>query len=231
MKRWGYINQFTLAVMIACSMIIATACSGGDSESDSATSDATAETNGDQSVQQAVEQGALSQDLILDANPQLFHKMAGIMPIQKMKSGHVFYFGSTDEKYDQIMVTLTSDTTAKVLFKHRWAVNGNRDNIRENIEEGEYTIERKSNQDVVNDNEYWPLHDSLLILTNESYGSDNGYYSLPKKFCLAKSKRPESSEPGGVRLYPWLDPVNYPSRNGEYSFSSSHELYRVDAAK
>lgn len=231
-----YHNRVTRAAISwiwAALSIVLISCSGkADKTENLGTSGETSGvSSADEILQKNLAQGTLSQSINIDENPARWRSLTEDMPIHKMKSGHVFYFGSEDSKFDQVVVTLVDDSTAKVLFKHRWAFNGNRDDIRESVEEGEYVVERKSDRDVVNDNEYWPVFDSLLILRNDKYGFDNGYTSLAKRFCFSKSKRHDSNEKGEARLYPWLDPVNYPSRKGEYAFSSSHELYRIDAAK
>jgi hypothetical protein len=171
--------------------------------------------------------GSLSRSISADQNPSEWRDVAKNIPVHKMKPGHAFYFGSADPKLDQIAVTLLTDTTAWISYKHRWAATLNSDHVKEQIEEGEYHIQRRAAGDVQSTNEYWPITDSVLVLFNDMYGFDHGYLHLGKRFCIAKSKSKDSEESGAVRLYPWLDPDSYPTRNGEYGFIGSHELYQI----
>ena len=158
--------------------------------------------------------------------------------LDKIKAGHTFYFGDKDFgsggviRSEQKIIKLINDSTAKVICKYRWAMNSDTNMMREApIEEGEYKVSRVEGSQVRSDNQYYPIFDKILLLQNNNYGFDKGYKLLPKCFCIGKDK-PKDSETGiSIRLYEWLDPINYPSRKGEFSFNGSREVFDIQKSK
>jgi len=142
--------------------------------------------------------------------------------LNKIKTGDVLIFGEgCDKSCDSINLEFSSKNMAKLKITHSWEMNGNSGFYKKEYYEGDYNYELLPVNAIKSDNESWPLIDSLIVLTNEKYGNDNGYLYLSKKYAISKCKSTSSDEIQEPRIYQWLDPINYPSRNGEFSFSGS----------
>ncbi len=145
--------------------------------------------------------------------------------LELLSKGDGIKFGGSFAGEDNANVYFLSNDTVRLKYTHKWAKNGDAKLMRAETEEGMYLVMRRANSDVTCDNEYWPLYDSVIVLLNDSYGYDNGFKNLPKGFLIAKSRKGEESTQ--LRLYKWLDPINYPSRNQEYTFTASLEISEI----
>ena len=163
-----------------------------------------------------------------DDKVELFERI----PLEKLQSGTILYFGSPEESKDKFTITFINEKTAEVIVDHSAPVKGDSGNIQQKIEKGTYTIEMFEGDQVLTDNQDYPLMPKpALILSNLNYGADKGFSNLSKKFCIAKTKHFSGSQSVEIRIYPWMDPVNYPEKGQEFSFAASHELIGMSFTK
>lgn len=145
--------------------------------------------------------------------------------LNTLKRGTVMIFGTgCDDGCDSIYLEFVSDNKAKLSFTSVWEPIRNSGHFRKEFYTGEYDVKFLPQNAIVSDNEYWPIFDSLIILSNTNYGFDKGYVYLVKGYAIAKCKSKSNGTIQGPRLYKWLDPINYPDANNEYSFSTSKLL-------
>lgn len=153
------------------------------------------------------------------------------IPLMADLSGATFIFGRSGSTnisgYKDISITFTTDSTASVHFVYRWARHGDTNSMVEDVEDGAYSVIKTPHDNVRTDNEYYPCFDSVLVLRNDQYGRDNGMRLLGKRFLIARTRHRESNTGVQLRIYSWLDPVNYPSRNKEFFFLGSSELVEI----
>jgi hypothetical protein len=148
--------------------------------------------------------------------------------LNKINAGDVLIFGEgCDKACDSIYLVFVSKNKAKLNLTHSWEMNGNSGYYKKEQYVGDYNVEFLPSNAIISDNEYWPIIDSVIVLSNEKYGYDNGYLYLSKKYAISKCKSSSSNEIQGPSIYQWLDPINYPSRNGEYSFLNSIPLNQM----
>jgi hypothetical protein len=153
-----------------------------------------------------------------------------------LKSGTVLKFGSSDKDYTQVLATINADSTIDIEYNYRWAMNGNRDVIKERISTGRYKVSYRDGKTVETDNESFPLYQNAMVLINNDYTRENGYSDIGRSFCIGKSLGKEaiiSKDKNAIptiRLYEWQDPNYYP-RGNFYNFMSSKELYEIDYVK
>jgi hypothetical protein len=148
--------------------------------------------------------------------------------LNNLKTGDILIFGEGCNKAcDSVYLEFLESNKAKVYFTHVYEMNGNSGIYKKEQEEGEYSVTFLAANEIITDNNYWPLFDSVIVLSNDQYGFDHGHLHLSKKFAIAKSKNKSSNEIQGPIIYEWLDPINYPSRNGEYSSSGSIIINKV----
>ena len=146
--------------------------------------------------------------------------------LNNIKSGDILIFGSgCTTACDSIYIEFTADNKAKLFHTHVFEVNGNSGFFKKEQDNAEYNVEFLPSNAIISDNIYWPIFDSIIVLSNDNYGYDHGYMNLEKRYAIAKSKK--GKEEDGPRIYKWLDPINYPSRNGEYAFNSSIPLHQI----
>ena len=126
--------------------------------------------------------------------------------------GDVLIFGEgCDRTCDSVNLRILPNNQAKMLRTHVWEVNGNSGYYRKEKDEGIFDISYKSAGDIATDNNYWPLYETVIVLSNDHYGFDNGHLYLSKRYVIAKSKSTSSGEIDIPYIYRWLDPINYPS--------------------
>lgn len=185
----------------------------------------------DQYMQQ-LDSGHISGNMLknkLDENArgEIFERV----PLNKLLPGSTLTFGQATPTTDEITLTILSTSSAEIQYIHRFAMNGDTNTIKESIETGIYQIQEYEGSQVLTDNDTFPSFDPSIVLTNMQYGADKGYKSLSKKFFVAKSKHIDGTMPSVIRIYPWLDPINYPSRRQEFSFATSHEISGLNSKK
>lgn len=146
------------------------------------------------------------------------------VPIDKLKAGSSLIFGSATSKTDEIVLTILDDSSAEIQYIRRIAENGDTNNIKETIETGLYQIQSYEGSQVLTDNDTFSPFDPAIVLTNMKYGLDKGYKNLSKKFFISKSKHRDGSTPTTIRIYPWMDPVNYPKSRQAFSYEYSYEI-------
>ena len=146
------------------------------------------------------------------------------VPIDKLKAGSSLIFGLATSKTDEITLTIIDASNAEIQFIRRIAENGDTNNIKETIETGLYQIQSYEGSQVLTDNDTFPPYDPAIVLINMKYGLDKGYKNLSKKFFISKSKHRDGSTPTTIRIYPWMDPVNYPTHRQEFSYANSYEI-------
>ena len=148
--------------------------------------------------------------------------------LNNIKTGDILIFGEgCNNACDSIYIEFTANNKAKLFQTHIFEVNGNSGRFKKEQNEGEYNVEFLPSNAIFSDNEYWPIFDSVIVLSNDNYGYDHGYLYLSKRYAITKCKNKSSNEIQKPRIYEWLDPTNYPSRNGEYSFNSSILLNQI----
>jgi hypothetical protein len=148
--------------------------------------------------------------------------------LNNIKIGDVLIFGEgCSNACDSIYIEFTANNKANLFQTHVFEVNGNSGRFKKEQNEGEYNVEFLPSNAIISDNEYWPIFDSIIVLSNDNYGYDHGYLYLSKRYAITKCKNKSSNEIQKPRIYEWLDPTNYPSRNGEYSFNSSILLNQI----
>lgn len=146
------------------------------------------------------------------------------VPIDKLKAGSSLIFGSATSKTDEIALTIIDDSNAEIQYIRRTAENGDTNKIKETIETGLYQIQSYEGSQVLTDNDIFSPFDPAIVLINMKYGLDKGYKSLSKKFFISKSKHRDGSTPTTIRIYPWMDPVNYPKSRQAFSYERSYEI-------
>lgn len=157
-----------------------------------------------------------------DEKEELFVRI----PLDKLKPGTILDFGSNNDTNHRITVTLLSETSAEVTVHDVIPVKGDSSNLQSKIETGTYSIAVFEGSQILTDNIDNPLMQKpALILENLSYGADKGHPLLSKKYCIGKSKNVNGLESPVLRIYPWLDPVNYPKSGQEFSFAKHQILF------
>lgn len=150
------------------------------------------------------------------------------LDLSKIKEGSKLYFGEVcEQKCDYIMVEFIDSNQVILTNNHVWEVNGNSGHFRTEIASGKYKIEYLPQNAIETDNSSWPVYDSVIVLTNMDYGFDNGYPYLEKKYAIAKCKNYDLNIIQEPSIYEWLDPINYPSRNGEFSWIGKKSLTQL----
>ncbi len=144
--------------------------------------------------------------------------------IETLKSGDKLFFGSG---LDTIEVVILDSNKANVNYHHLWKFQGREDDIRSKIEEGTYIYSIIDANTIETDNNYWPPIAKAMLLENNNFGFANGYKSLNKKFLISRNKS-KSQDSYQLRIYPWLNPEEYPSRNGEFAFNTSQEIRQIN---
>jgi hypothetical protein len=158
------------------------------------------------------------------------------LDLTALKPGTVLKFGSSDKDYTQVLATINADSTIDIEYNYRWAMNGNRDVIKERISTGKYKVSYRDGKTIETDNESFPLYQNAMVLINNDYTRENGYSDIGRSFCIGKSLGKEaiiSNDKNAIptiRLYEWQDPNYYP-RGNFYNFMSSKELYEIDYVK
>jgi hypothetical protein len=148
------------------------------------------------------------------------------IPLDRLKPGTVLDFGSNDDTNHRITVTLLSENSAEVTVHDAIPVKGDSSNLQSKIETGTYSIAVFEGSQILTDNIDNPLMQKpALILENLSYGADKGHPLLSKKYCIGKSKNLNGLEAPVLRIYPWLDPVNFPKSGQEFSFAKHQILF------
>jgi hypothetical protein len=146
------------------------------------------------------------------------------VPIDKLKAGSSLIFGSATSKTDEIALTILDNLNAEIQYIRRIAENGDTNKIKETIETGLYQIQSYEGSQVLTDNDIFTPFGPAIVLINMKYGLDKGYKNLSKKFFISKSKHRDGSTPTTIRIYPWMDPVNYPKNKQAFSYESSYEI-------
>jgi hypothetical protein len=158
------------------------------------------------------------------------------LDLTKLQPGTILRFGSSDKEYTQVEARINADSTIDLVYNYRWAMNGNRDVIKERISTGRYKVSYRDGKTVETDNESFPLYQNAMVLINNDYTRENGYSDIGRSFCIGKSLGKEaiiSKDKNAIptiRLYEWQDPNYYP-RGNFYNFMSSKELYEIDYVK
>ncbi|NBO69688.1 MAG: hypothetical protein EBU66_04690 [Bacteroidetes bacterium] len=148
------------------------------------------------------------------------------IPLDKLKPGTVLEFGSSTDTNHHITVTLLSEKSAEVTVHDAVSIKGDSTNKQEKTETGTYSISVFEGSQILTDNVDNPLmQKAALILENLSYGADKGHPLLSKKYCIGKSKNISGVEAPVLRMYPWLDPINYPKSGQEFSFEQHQVLF------
>lgn len=158
------------------------------------------------------------------------------LDLTALKPGTVLKFGSSEKDYTQVIATINADSTIDIVYNYRWAMNGNRDFIKERVSTGKYKVSYLDGKTVQTDNESFPLYQNAIVLVNNDYTRENGYSDIGRSFCIGKSISKEAISSNNnsavptIRLYEWQDPNYYP-RGNFYNFMSSKELYEIDYVK
>lgn len=188
-------------------------------------------------IKTAIESGIITKDMFSEKSSiDDKNQISKELDLTVLKSGTVLKFGSSDKDYTQVLATINADSTIDIEYNYRWAMNGNRDVIKERISTGRYKVSYRDGKTVETDNESFPLYQNAMVLINNDYTRENGYSDIGRSFCIGKSLGKEaiiSKDKNAIptiRLYEWQDPNYYP-RGNFYNFMSSKELYEIDYVK
>ncbi len=155
-----------------------------------------------------------------DERDELFVRI----PLERLKPGTVLDFGVKDDSTKNITVTILSENSAEVTVSSHTTQNDS--------ETGTYAIQIFEGSQILTDNIDHPLiQKPAIILENLSYGADKGHPALSKKFCIAKSKNINGTESAVLRIFPWFDPINYPSKLQEFSFADNQVLFGLSVKR
>ena len=157
--------------------------------------------------------------------------ISGNMLKNALEAGSSLIFGSATSKTDEIVLTILDDSNAEIQYIRRIAENGDTNHIKETIETGLYQIQSYEGSQVLTDNDIFTPFDPAIVLINMKYGLDKGYKNLSKKFFISKSKHRDGSTPTTIRIYPWMDPVNYPKSRQAFSYEYSYEISGMNSKK
>ena len=188
-------------------------------------------------IKTAIESGIITKEMFSEKSSiDDKNQISKELDLTALKPGTVLKFGSSDKDYTQVLATINADSTIDIEYNYRWAMNGNRDVIKERISTGRYKVSYRDGKTVETDNESFPLYQNAMVLINNDYTRENGYSDIGRSFCIGKSLGKEaiiSKDKNAIptiRLYEWQDPNYYP-RGNFYNFMSSKELYEIDYVK
>lgn len=200
---------------------------------DSNSNDKTENTiNENPKLKSAISAGIITKEMYSEKSPiDDKIRISKELDLTKLQPGTILRFGSSDKEYTQVEARINADSTIDLVYNYRWAINGNRDFIKERMSTGKYKLSYHNGEIVKTDNEYHPLHQNVIMLINNDLTRENGYSDIGRSFLIGKSRsREDTSATPVIRLYPWQDPKYYPSGNF-YNFLSSLELYEIDYVK
>lgn len=188
-------------------------------------------------IKTAIESGIITKEMFSEKSSiDDKNQISKELDLTALKPGTVLKFGSSDKDYTQVLATINADSTIDIEYNYRWAMNGNRDVIKERISTGKYKVSYRDGKTIETDNESFPLYQNAMVLINNDYTRENGYSDIGRSFCIGKSLGKEaiiSNDKNAIptiRLYEWQDPNYYP-RGNFYNFMSSKELYEIDYVK
>ncbi|MFZ9977760.1 MAG: hypothetical protein ACO3GR_06700 [Candidatus Kapaibacteriota bacterium] len=214
-----------LSIFISCSK---------ESISDDKPENATSE---NPKLKSAISAGTISKEMYSEKSSiEDKNQISKELDLTALQPGTVLKFGSSEKDYTQVIATINADSTIDIVYNYRWAMNGNRDFIKERVSTGKYKVSYRDGNTVQTDNESFPLYQNVIVLVNNDYTRENGYSDIGRSFCIGKSLGKEaiaSKDKNAIptiRLYEWQDPNYYP-RGNFYNFMSSKELYEIDYVK
>jgi hypothetical protein len=180
-------------------------------------------------LKSAIDSGTIKKEYYSEkSSPADKIKISKDLQLENLKPGSILRFGSSDPEFTQVEARINSDTTIDIVYTYRWAMNGNREIIKQQVNTGKYKVSYQPASAVQTDNNYYPLHQNVMILVNNDITRENGYSNIGRSFCIGKSKSKDDTNSSPIiRLYPWQDPKYYP-RGNFYNFLSSLELYEID---
>lgn len=150
------------------------------------------------------------------------------IPLDKLKVGTILSFSSGVDSNSNIIVTLLSDTKAQVSVQSVKISSDDSSSKQSLSDSGTYNIQIFDGSQILTDNVDHPLIEKpAIILENLSYGADNGHPALSKKYCIAKSKNINGMESAVLRIFPWYDPINYPNKGQNFSFTDNQVLFAL----
>lgn len=153
------------------------------------------------------------------------------IPLDKLKIGTVLSFSSSNDTNKKISVTILSPTSAEVSVQ---SILPSKDDVMALPinDSGTYNLQIFDGSQILTDNVDNPLMEKpAIILENLSYGADKNHPALSKKYCIAKSKHISGTESAILRIFPWYDPINYPNKGQNFSFTDNQVLYALSVKR
>jgi hypothetical protein len=181
---------------------------------------------------QDLDSGIVSEKLLNDKTSdddrdELFTRI----PLDRLKQGTVLHFAHSSDSTQHISVTIISDTSAQVSVHSTQSLESTT-TTQTYDDAGLYHIQIFEGSQILTDNADHPLiQKPAMILENMSYGADKKHPILSKKYCIAKSKHINGMESAVLRIFPWYDPINFPNKNQQFSFTDNQILYGLSVQK
>ena len=227
-KKWWFWVIIIAAIIVAIN---------GDKEKDLSGVSQVEIKKEDSKLKNSIESGMITKEMFSEKSSiEDKNQISKELDLTALKPGTVLKFGSSEKDYTQVIATINADSTIDIVYNYRWAMNGNRDFIKERVSTGKYKVSYRDGNTVQTDNESFPLYQNVIVLVNNDYTRENGYSDIGRSFCIGKSLGKEAitskdkSAIPTIRLYEWQDPNYYP-RGNFYNFMSSKELYEIDYVK
>lgn len=155
-------------------------------------------------------------------------QLESTIDLTSLKAGTTLLFADfNDRPCDSITLEFLENNDVKFSISHVYLVGANPGRLKREYSKGLYKATFHPANYITLDSDYWKAYDSIIILTNFDYGYDNGYNNLYKKYAILKRENKSIGMKTGPEILEWLDPINYPSRNGEYTTMSAIKLAKV----
>ena len=127
-KKWWFWVIIIAAIIVAIN---------GDKEKDSSGVAQVEINKEDSKVKIAIDSGMITKEMYSEKSSiEDKNRINQEIDLTTLKPGTVLKFGSSEKDYTQVIATINADSTIDILYNYRWAMNGNRDFIKERVSTG-----------------------------------------------------------------------------------------------